>query len=525
MGDGYKVVLTADETMMSTYGGRLFFGFLTTGPVSGFIPLPLMERFVLTPPPSDEEGRVLLAPHGLRRVEATLLESGVVDEDEVIVAHPHNLRRVVGSETKAILISAIDPLGMGPASTTFAGPYGVMHAESLTKRKFRELVCSDIIQSVRRRGGVVMVGGPGAWQLSEDAMLDYGIDLVVVGEGEKLVPRLVSDVLSGWRPSGPLIVHATRADVPSAEEIPKLRGGTIGGLVEISRGCGRGCKFCSPTMRLLRHRSVEDVVEDVRVNVKCGQAGVCLHAEDVLQYGGTPFRKRPEKVVELFERVAEVPGLKSMGISHASLASIVEMPNIVARLSEIMGLGDGRWIGYQTGIETGSPRLIERWMRFKPYPFKPKDWPDVVEQAFAISNDCNWVPAATLIVNLPGETEDDVMKTVELIDRLRPYKSIMVPLLFVPMRESGECRRMRFVEDATPAHWELYRAIWDHDMYWLRRVTSEYLRNQPVMRGTSLLIRLVVGLVTWYANGRVRRFIERRRQEALSRALVVGRAA
>ena len=75
MTGGWRVVLTADETMMSTYGGRLFLGFLTTGPIKGFIPMPLMERFILTPVPSRNNGEAILAPHGLRRIEAALVLS------------------------------------------------------------------------------------------------------------------------------------------------------------------------------------------------------------------------------------------------------------------------------------------------------------------------------------------------------------------------------------------------------------------------------------------------------------------
>ena len=507
---GYKIVLTADETMMSTYGGRLFLGFLTTGPVKGFIPMPIMEKFILIPVPSDNEGRALLAPHGLRRVEAALVESGVVKENEIIVAHPKNLHKVIGSDTKAILVSAIDPLGMGPASTTFSGPYGVIHRESFTKRKFRELICSDIIQGARKRGTVVIVGGPGAWQVTEDVMYDYGIDITIVGEGERVTPEIIQKILDGWRPEKPCIISVPINYVAKAEEIPLLRGATIGGLIEISRGCGRGCKFCSPTQRIIRHRRIEDIIADVKTNVKYGQKSICLHAEDVLQYGGTPFKKKPEKVIELFKAVKSVKGVEFVGISHASLASIAEMPNLVAKISEIIGLHEKRWMGYQTGIETGSPRLIEKYMRFKPYPFKPKEWPEVVEQAFAISVDNNWIPAATLIVNLPGETPDDIVKTIELIDRLRPYKSLIVPLLFVPFSPIEGCRKMRLLEDATVEYWELYKAIWRHDMYWLKKITSEYfaIKGVSMRRGTIFAIKLLVNFILWVANKKVLKIID-----------------
>ena len=69
------------------------------------------------------------------------------------------------------------------------------------------------------------------------------------------------------------------------EKIPVNRGATIGGIVEIGRGCWRGCAFCSPAMRSVRHRPVENILKDVQVNLDCGQKDIILHSEDVFSYG------------------------------------------------------------------------------------------------------------------------------------------------------------------------------------------------------------------------------------------------
>jgi radical SAM superfamily enzyme YgiQ (UPF0313 family) len=41
-----------------------------------------------------------------------------------------------------------------------------------------------------------------------------------------------------------------------SEEIPVIRRAVAGGTVEITRGCGRGCQFCSPDP--LAFRSIAD---------------------------------------------------------------------------------------------------------------------------------------------------------------------------------------------------------------------------------------------------------------------------
>ncbi len=503
---GFRVVLTADRTLMSDYSGGLFLGFMTTAPRKGFLLLhpAIVLNFIAKPVPVDGEGRAVLAPHGLRRVEAALIESKVVSEEEVAVVPPNALSRAVGPETKVVGVSANDPLGLGPSSTTLAGPYGVIHEEPMTAWKFRELVTSRLIQGVRGRGAKLVVGGPGAWQLGLREMRALGIDVVIDGEGEVVAPKVFEELMEDSLET-PCRIEVSPSETPNSSEIPRLRGGTVGGLVEVSRGCGRGCQFCLPTMRRLRHRSIEDILADVKVNVRCGKRTICLHAEDVLRYGGTSLEPSPDKVVELFTKVSRAPGVEDVGISHAALSSIASNSKLVEEISQILGLTRRKWMGFQTGIETGSPRLMEKLMRMKPYPFKPEDWPDVVEQAFAICVDNNWVPCATLIVNLPGETADDVVDTTELVERLKPYKSLIVPLLYVPPPQSRGHKAMRMLEDASPHHWELYRVVMEHNFRWLTKLADDYSRYLNPLVG-AFVKRLAKAIKVYVAKQMAKAF-------------------
>ncbi len=488
---GYKVILTADETLMCNYGGNIFLGFMTTGPVSGFKPFNIAMNFLLKPIPLDSNGRALIAPLSLRIVESVLVDSNVVKPDEIVVTHPKSLSKVISEETKIIGISVMDPKGLGPASSTFSGPYGLIHSEPYSAYMFRKLIKSDVIQRARKWSSIV-VGGPGAWQLSMNDMEKLGIDVLFIGEAEEEVPKLFRKIIEGWRPEKPTIITSN----PS-RSIPRIKGATICGLIEISRGCGRGCEFCTVTMRVLRHKPLGDILHDVNMNVKAGQRSICLHAEDVLQYGGTAFKKRPDLVLKLFKSVMSVEGVKFVSVSHAALSSIAENPRLVLDISEVLALTKSRWLGYQTGIETGSVKLIGKLMHMKPYPFTPKEWPDVVEEAFKVSSEFNWVPAATLIVNLPGEGPEDVLATADLVDRLNPYKSLIVPLLYVPMTNLHGHKARRLLEDADDAYWELYRVIWRHDMKWVSVLAKEYLAetNPKISLPVKFFISFVKNLI------------------------------
>lgn len=505
-----KVILTSDKTLMSNYSSSLFYGFISTAP-RGLLLTEILFRVTFNKPRLYEDGRAILAPQGLRRIEAALVKSNLVSREEVVVTTLENIKNFISEKTKVIGITTFDPLGKGPASTTLCGPYGIVHKESINSYHFKELITSEVIQNARRNNVKVVIGGPGAWQLGYNEMEELGIDVVVEGEGELIFPKIVKSIFEGSLTT-PIRIKAGPNEIPSADEIPPLLGGTVGGLVEVSRGCGRGCGFCSPNMRKLRHRSIKDILKDVETNVLCGQMSICLHAEDILRYGTYSFIPNHDKVIELFRSVKSIKEVKNVSVSHAELASITSSPSTVKEISEILELDRHNWLGFQTGIETGSIALIEKYMRFKPAPFKPNEWRSVVENAFSICSDNNWVPAATLIVNLPGEKEDDVIQTIELIESLMPYRSLIVPLLYVPLFDDN-CKPMRFLEDAKPYHLELYRTIWRHNMYWLNELARDYSKNNNSL--VKLVMMSIIKLITKYMNRKVEEGFNRMLKQSL----------
>ncbi|MCX8170238.1 MAG: hypothetical protein N3D72_04020, partial [Candidatus Methanomethyliaceae archaeon] len=304
---------------MSNYSNSLFYGFISTAP-KGLLLTEILFKVTFNKPRLYDDGRAILAPQGLRRIEAALIKSNLLSKDEVVVTTLENIKNFISEKTKVIGITTFDPLGKGPASTTLCGPYGIVHRESINSYYFRELITSEIIQGARRNNVKVIIGGPGAWQLGYSEMEELGIDVVVEGEGELIFPRIVKSILDDSL-STPIRIKTRNDEIPSADEIPPLLGGTVGGLVEVSRGCGRGCGFCSPNMRRLRHRSIENILKDVETNVLCDQRNICLHAEDILRYGTHSFIPNHDKVVELFKSVKSIREVKSIGISHAELAS------------------------------------------------------------------------------------------------------------------------------------------------------------------------------------------------------------
>lgn len=452
MKTGYKVVLTADRTLMSEYSGNIFFGFSTSAP-RGYVPDWFFYHFICpSVPVHNENGEVLHAPVGLRKIEAQLLKYGF-RRDEVIIAHPDYLDKVIGASTKVVSITTFDPLGHGPVTSTFSTLFGGEPAYNA--HNFSALLKMPAVKKGEHK---IIVGGPGAWQLTNEIVqrVFFGIDTVVLGEAENVIGPLFRDAIAG-KPLPPRVIGSS----VRAEDIPNSVGPTVCGLVEVSRGCGRGCDFCTPALTQLRSRGIDDILEDVKVNVRQGEGSVILHSEDIFRYGATGIHPNQQAVENLFGAVINTDGVKQVNVSHGAFASVVSAPDLLPSLSELMQLDKRNWRGYQVGLETGSPRLLKNHMAGKCKPFPPEEWPEVVRQATGISNDANWLPVSTLIMGLPGETTDDIQKTLELVDDLKKYRIMIYPLLTVPTGRLSEKNGAARKETLQQTHFELFFRCWE----------------------------------------------------------------
>jgi radical SAM superfamily enzyme YgiQ (UPF0313 family) len=485
------VVLTADRTLMSEYGGAIFLGFSACVP-KGLVPDSLYFRVFCPPVEANEDGSAIVAPNGTRKIEAALLKYGFKRED-VVVAHPEYLDKVIGPETKVLGITENDPLGMGPATTTFTEIFG---GEAYMAIKFREILNHPVVKKYSPK---IIVGGAGAWQLEdEDVRKELGIDTVVIGEGEKVVGPLFEKAINGEELPG--VVYG---EVVEENEIPVISGATIDGIVEIARGCGRGCDFCVPTLQRFRCLSIDHILKEIEINIRVGRQPI-FHSEDVLRYKARGLEINKQAVIELFKSAKNYPGVKNIGISHFALASVVSAPDLVEAISGILDLNSRHWLGGQTGIETGSPKMIEKHMKGKCKPYPPGDWPEIVIRAFEILGENNWLPCATLILGLPGEKIEDVELTISLIEKLRPFKSIIVPLFFVATGGLSDKAKSFTLNDLTPTHTELLFKCWKHNFMWMDTIFKDWSE----MSIKSGIVRRSIKLIISYGVKQVTRFMD-----------------
>ena len=484
---GAKIVLTASATEMSEFGNSQFVAFVG-GFASGPVPKWLIRKYLYPPVERTPEGRAKVAPYGLRKVEAILLKNGFSEKD-VAVVHPADLDKFVGPNTKAVGISSMDPNGMGYVSKTYSSLVG--GGEPMNSVEFKALVNHPAIKQHKPK---VIVGGFGSWQLERKRLLrDYGVDCLVIGPGQEGIVAVFQKAVAGE-----VLPQRVRSPAKVDEEFPVIEHAAIHGAVEISKGCGRNCQFCTPTVLKKTDTPLEKVVEEVELTAReCGEKGthITLITEDLFLYGAKDktFVPNEETVVKLVKSVASIPNVKAIQPSHMSLAPVVCKPSMIKQVAEV--LLEHSWYNFngkpivtgETGIETGSVRLMRKYMAGKMLPYKPEQWPEIVTQAFGILNDNDWSPLATLIVGLPDETEEDVLDTLSLMDDLKDFNAFYVPLFFVPLEDCLLMNKRGAEYDSlTKMRWEFLTRCWEYNVrIWRGTFLGNRITNPTVLKAIN----------------------------------------
>ncbi len=458
---GKKIVLTASAIEMSDFNLNPFIAF--SGGFPMFLPKDFLRRRLYPPTPFNEDGTAKFAPYGLRKIESILID--YFGEENVATAYPSMLEKFVGKDTRVVGISTMDPLGVGFVSRTYTSFIGIS-GKPMTAVEFEDLLSNPSLKKYRPK---IIVGGSGAWQIVKAGVQDqFGIDTVVMGEAEEDVLEVFRKAVN--REGLPKQVVCRK---PKPENIPCIKKPSLFGVVEVTRGCGRGCQFCSPTLRQRYSFPLNHILREVELNAKNGTRMITLQTDDIFLYKTNPdFTPNREAIVELVKSIARVEGVQYIQIAHAALAPVVYDPRIVEEIAPTL-VEKSRWVyvnnekyaTFEIGIETGSVKLIGRYMRGKMLPYPPEQWPDIVVQALGILNDNQIYPLATLITGLPGETQEDVIATLELLDRLKDSRIFYVPLLFTSEMDCILNReRHADLTSLTELHWEVFSTCWNHNV-------------------------------------------------------------
>jgi hypothetical protein len=423
----------------------------------------------------NKDGSARYMPAGVRVLEASLLRHYAADD--IACCYPADLEKFVGPNTKIVAVSTHNPLGVTFAAGVYTSIFG-SSKQPINSHYSMELF--EAIKNNPHRGNFkVIVGGSGGWQITQtNSWEKLSVDCVVEGRSESAdVKKLFDKALAG-------------EDLPKQLDVahPKDRNEilfpdkrTTFGVVEMTTGCGRRCQFCVPDLNPQIDMPKDKMMEAVRANVRDGNKQISLATEDMFIWGqvhtSTPFYfPNREALVDLYKSVCETPGVEQHVLSHSTIAPAVVDPIMIQQITDVCidkspihlpllsTHPKKKALVPLVGLETGSVRMAKQVMPSKGVPFPIDEWQSVFIRGLEVMNKNNWFPAATLIVGNPGETDEDVKATLDVLYEVerRGLFAFFIPSIFTPLHDTRmeDKKGVSQTRELTPLQWQLMMKCW-----------------------------------------------------------------
>jgi tRNA A37 methylthiotransferase MiaB len=422
-----------------------------------------------------EDGSAKYMPAGVRLVEKSLLRNYA--QEDIVSCFPEDLEKFIGPRTRVVGVSTHNPLGVTFAAGVYTSIFGSSKMP-INSHYSRELF-NQIKSNEHRDNFKVIVGGSGGWQIIQTDMYDeLGVDCIVDGRSESndTLDLFAKAIAGEDLPREVVVKHPTDRD---SIMFPDTR--TTFGVVEMTTGCGRRCKFCVPDLNPQIDLPKDKIMDAVRANVREGNKQISLATEDMFIWGqvhtDTPFYfPNREALVDLYKGIVDTPGVEQHVLSHSTIAPAVVDPIMIKQLSDILLPKSPIHFPYLSthpekkalapliGLETGSITMAKKIMASKAVPFAIDHWQSVVLEGLRVLNENNWFPAMTLIVGNPDETDEDIEATLDLIYEMerRGLFAFLIPSIFTPLHDT----RMEMEKGVTQTkqlskmQWQLMMKCW-----------------------------------------------------------------
>ncbi len=244
------------------------------------------------------------------------------------------------------------------------------------------------------------------------------LDYFLLMEPESVIARVCAALAAGLRPpaaawlEGGAVREGAAAELPAAlDDFPfpaydlletmapykTSLFGPVYTLVLSSRGCPFQCSFCAYCRSKYRERSAENVVKEL----KWLKEGIGL--KNFVFFDDTISLKR-ERTMEIFRRMAD----SGLGLKFGICTRVDLLDEEMVVAAKAAGCVE---IGF--GVESGSQKVLDL--------AKKGITLDQIRKAFALCRKHGMKSIASVILGLPGETEETVAETFRFIAEIDPY--------------------------------------------------------------------------------------------------------
>jgi len=379
--------------------------------------------------PLEEQGE----PRGVRPL--AVLVSGPQFYDDDPPSFPVGIAALSGSlhrhEIETIVFDLAVPgvdIGMVIATIKRRRPVvvGVAHVYTCLADRVNSL-CRAIRQQAVET--CIVIGGVHASHSPRESLIDSGADLVVLGEAEVTLAELIlclqvgNDIRTvpgiGYLTRGLYMTSGARTPVAELDELADIDYGSFDMAqyagpqrffpIVTARGCPFPCTYCSSAHfwgRTVRRRSVARVATEMKLLKE--------------EYGVTLFDFQDDTFTVNKHYVYQLAGaLRELDVRWTCETRADCVTEDLLRCMK-----DSGCVGIRVGVESANDatlKLLDRRSSLSVY-----------ESFFSMASRIGIRVRPSIMIGLPGETEDDIRRTVTILEQL-PFSGPMAAWVFTPI--------------------------------------------------------------------------------------------
>ena len=280
---------------------------------------------------------------------------------------------------------------------------------NIADRKSRQM----IHQAARRNPNAIIVAAGCYVQTSKDeAMADPDIDIIIGNNEKNRIVELLNDCIANKHEDKETEIagiHDLTHEITYEDMLLKKTMEHTRAFIKVQDGCNQFCTYCIiPYARgRVRSRSIEDVLNEVRLLVESGVKEVVLTGIHVSSYGVDTG----SSLIELIEAINEVPGL--MRIRLSSLEPRIVTDEFVDRLSKVNKICPH----FHLSLQSGSDSVLQRMNR----KYDAAEY----ENCCRILREKFEHPAITtdIICGFPRETDEEFAETCEFVRKIKFFET------------------------------------------------------------------------------------------------------
>ena len=279
----------------------------------------------------------------------------------------------------------------------------------------------EIVSMLRKETGkeaVFVAGGHHASALPEEVLRDF--DYVIIGEGEKALLQLIKDLEQGKTVVKKTIVGECIEclddvgwidySMVKMDKYTRTVNGQKSISILTSRGCPYRCNFCNSylmkTYKTVRFRSAKDVFEEViSLNKRFGITSFRIQ-DDIFSIN----KPRLRELAELFE---------PFQFSFRCFARIDNINEEILEYYKKIGI-----FHLSFGVESGSQKILNLMNKGITV--------NQIRESILLSQKNGFKCRVYLIAGYPGETEETIDETIELMKEVCPDDLSIYPLIPYP---------------------------------------------------------------------------------------------